>query len=250
MLRLSCPASAKVFNLYLKAFACGARGVTCSVAEFMDRFKVTRSTYYRHLSLLATSAVLRYESPGSRTTGLTWVEFLVDPSQQWESPKIETVPKMGLAYSSSGFNSSSSKNKDSAAEELNHSLDSQDSALQEKNSPKNETPSPKNETASPKNETRPNIFGLYEANIGPLTPLIAEKLLDAEKEYPEPWIRETFQIAVDYNKRSWAYCESILKRWQSQGKDSGRRKPKPGAEAEESFVESQLRALEARDGRA
>ena len=157
---------------------------------------------------------------------------------------------MGLSYSSSGIKSSSSKNKDSEEEELNQSLDSQDSALQEKISPRNETPSPKNETPNPKNETRPNIYSLYEANIGPLTPLIAEKLRAAEIDFPQPWIQDVFQIAVDYNKRSWAYCESILKRWQSQGKDSGRRKPKPAAQTEESYVESQLRALEARDGRA
>ena len=155
---LPCPAPAKVFYRFVKAFACGAPEVTFSVAEFMDCFKVTRTTYYRHLSLLATSAVLRYESPGSRTTGLTWVEFLVDPNQHWESPKIETVPKMGLSYCSSGIKSSSSKNKDSEEEELNQSLDSQDSALQEKISPRNETPNPKNETASPKNETLLSFF--------------------------------------------------------------------------------------------
>ena len=30
---------------------------------------------------------------------------------------------------------------------------------------------------------RPNIYQLYEANIGPLTPMIAESLKDAEREY-------------------------------------------------------------------
>ena len=31
---------------------------------------------------------------------------------------------------------------------------------------------------------RPNIFGLYEQNIGPLTPLIADALKDAELSFP------------------------------------------------------------------
>jgi len=30
---------------------------------------------------------------------------------------------------------------------------------------------------------RPNIFKLYEENIGPLTPIIADMLREAEKEY-------------------------------------------------------------------
>jgi len=35
---------------------------------------------------------------------------------------------------------------------------------------------------------RPNIFKLYEENIGPLTPLIADALKDAEKTYPPEWV--------------------------------------------------------------
>ena len=35
---------------------------------------------------------------------------------------------------------------------------------------------------------RPNIFTLYEQNIGPLTPIIAERLRGAESEYPAYWI--------------------------------------------------------------
>ena len=35
---------------------------------------------------------------------------------------------------------------------------------------------------------RPNIFVLYEQNIGALTPMIAEELREAEKNYPPRWI--------------------------------------------------------------
>ena len=66
---------------------------------------------------------------------------------------------------------------------------------------------------------RPNIFQLYEANIGPLTPMIAETLRDAEDTYPEEWIFEAVQIAVEMNKRSWKYIEAILRRWQEGGRD-------------------------------
>ena len=51
---------------------------------------------------------------------------------------------------------------------------------------------------------RPNIFTLYEQNIGLLTPLIADQLRDMEKSYPPDWIDEAFTIAVGRNKRACA----------------------------------------------
>jgi DNA replication protein len=69
---------------------------------------------------------------------------------------------------------------------------------------------------------RPNIFVLYEQNIGMLTPMIAEELRDAEKNYPEQWINDAFREAVSLNKRSLRYVLRILERWRAQGKDGGR----------------------------
>ena len=68
---------------------------------------------------------------------------------------------------------------------------------------------------------RPNIFSLYEENIGIITPLMTEELKDAEKQYPEAWIEEAFRAAVAGNKRSWRYIETILKRWKTEGRDDG-----------------------------
>ncbi len=65
---------------------------------------------------------------------------------------------------------------------------------------------------------QPNIFRLYEENIGPLTPLIADSLKAAEEDYAADWIAEAIQLAVTNNKRSWAYCEAILKRWKEEGR--------------------------------
>jgi len=66
---------------------------------------------------------------------------------------------------------------------------------------------------------RPNIFTLYEQNIGMLTPLIAEELREAEETYPAAWIEEAFREAVSLNKRSWKYIHAILERWRTEGKD-------------------------------
>jgi DnaD/phage-associated family protein len=66
---------------------------------------------------------------------------------------------------------------------------------------------------------RPNIYRLYEENIGPLTPLIADMLRDAEQTYRPDWIEEAIRIAVQNNVRRWKYVEAILRSWQEEGRD-------------------------------
>ena len=65
---------------------------------------------------------------------------------------------------------------------------------------------------------RPNIFVLYEQNIGPLTPIIADELRDAEQTYPLHWIEEAIEEAVENNVRKWRYVLAILERWRQEGK--------------------------------
>lgn len=68
---------------------------------------------------------------------------------------------------------------------------------------------------------RPNIFSLYEQNIGPLTSLLADELREAELEYPPRWIEDAMRLAVEYNKRNWRYVRGILQRWQTEGRSDG-----------------------------
>ncbi len=65
---------------------------------------------------------------------------------------------------------------------------------------------------------RPNIFILYEQNIGPLTPMVADELRDAEQSYPVRWIEEAIETAVANNVRKWRYISAILERWRQEGK--------------------------------
>lgn len=67
---------------------------------------------------------------------------------------------------------------------------------------------------------RPGIYELYEANIGLLTPMIADELKDMEQEFPLRWIEEAIREAVYYNKRSLRYIRAILERWRSESRDS------------------------------
>jgi len=68
-------------------------------------------------------------------------------------------------------------------------------------------------------EDRPNVFTLYEQNVGPLTALLSEDLMEAEGTYPASWIEDAFREAVRLNKRNWKYILAILVRWQAEGRD-------------------------------
>ena len=68
---------------------------------------------------------------------------------------------------------------------------------------------------------RPNIFVLYERNIGVMTPFIADQLRDAEQTYPAEWIEDAFHRAAEQNVRKWVYVRGILKRWATEGRDDG-----------------------------
>jgi DnaD/phage-associated family protein len=64
-----------------------------------------------------------------------------------------------------------------------------------------------------------NIFVLYEENVGVISPLLSERLREAEAQYPWPWIEAAFREAVALNRRSWRYIERILQRWEAEGPD-------------------------------
>jgi DnaD/phage-associated family protein len=71
-------------------------------------------------------------------------------------------------------------------------------------------------------QERGNLFTLYERHLGPITPMLAEKLKAAEADYPHEWLEEAIRIAVENNARAWSYVEAILSRWQKEGKDERR----------------------------
>jgi DnaD/phage-associated family protein len=68
---------------------------------------------------------------------------------------------------------------------------------------------------------RPNVFRLYEQNIGVLSPLIADRLIDALETYPRDWIEDAISEAVSYNRRSWRYIQRILEGWAVTGRGPG-----------------------------
>jgi len=89
---------------------------------------------------------------------------------------------------------------------------------------------------------KPNIFVLYENNVGTLSPMLAEQLKETEEAYPGTWIHEAFQIAVAENKRNWRYIAGILRRWAAEGKDNG----KPGRHSQKDNRQKYLEAYQRR----
>jgi DnaD/phage-associated family protein len=67
----------------------------------------------------------------------------------------------------------------------------------------------------------PDIFTLYEENIGMLTPMIAEELRELEKSYPAGWIRDAIKEAVLHSKRNIRYIARILETWATEGRGDG-----------------------------
>jgi DnaD/phage-associated family protein len=67
-------------------------------------------------------------------------------------------------------------------------------------------------------QERPNIFRLYEEHIGPLTPMMADTLRDAEQTYPPDWLEDAIRIAVENNVRRWRYVDAILRSWKEEGR--------------------------------
>ena len=94
-------------------------------------------------------------------------------------------------------------------------------------------------TASAPPMERPNVFRLYEENIGPLTPMIADTLKDAEELYHAEWIAEAIELAVKNNKRNWKYCEAILKRWKDEGRH-GKTNPRDARQGSERYTKSEF----------
>jgi len=78
-----------------------------------------------------------------------------------------------------------------------------------------------------------SVVGLYEANIGLVTPMIAEELAQTAEEYPVAWVADAIREAVRHNARRWSYARAILERWARDGRpedgDEGDRRGAGGA---------------------
>jgi DnaD/phage-associated family protein len=67
---------------------------------------------------------------------------------------------------------------------------------------------------------RPNIYTIYEKEVGGLTGMISEELDEIDKTYPG-WFEDAVREAkISSTRVNLKYIESILKRWKEEGKNS------------------------------
>ena len=66
-------------------------------------------------------------------------------------------------------------------------------------------------------EATSQIYRTYEAEFGPITPAISDKLEAARKDYQASWIVEAIKIGSVNNARSLSYVFAILKGWKEHG---------------------------------
>jgi len=95
-------------------------------------------------------------------------------------------------------------------------------------------------------ENSAKVFRAYENEIGILTPMVSDAIGDYldDLRIPADWIIDAIHIAAEQNKRNWAYCAAILKRWAVEGKTALPPKQKPAGKLKGDRSEF-LKALEA-----
>ncbi len=78
-----------------------------------------------------------------------------------------------------------------------------------------------------------DLVTCYEDNIAIATPMVVERLKDSCDRYPDGWFQKAVEEAVRQSKRSLAYVEAILKRWETEGinpfKETERGKSRKGS---------------------
>lgn len=62
------------------------------------------------------------------------------------------------------------------------------------------------------------VYKTYQSEIGVITPMIADSIDGWIKDgFPLKWLCDAFHESSAQGKRSWKYCEAIIKRWDAQG---------------------------------
>ncbi len=155
---------------------------------------------------------------------------------QPEAPRqlelAEGVPGSGLPDGSGqGLENGSEKGSgNDLGSDLGKTLPSSEVKVKDKVKDKDEGEVENEEDQSPAAVTVENPFTVYEQNIGPLTPAVAERMKLAEKDYSTAWVVEAIGLAARRNKRRWDYVEGILRNWHRDGKDDGEKPEKTYAE--------------------
>ncbi len=70
---------------------------------------------------------------------------------------------------------------------------------------------------SASNRLPPDAFRAYEENIGYLSPMIRESILNALEDFNDSQITDAIKIAVENEARSWSFVKAVLRGWAREG---------------------------------
>ena len=62
-----------------------------------------------------------------------------------------------------------------------------------------------------------DAFQAYEENIGSLSPMIRESILNSLEDFTDEDITQAIRIAVENESRSWSFVAGVLRRWARDG---------------------------------
>jgi DnaD/phage-associated family protein len=79
---------------------------------------------------------------------------------------------------------------------------------------------------------RREVYDVWEQEIGPLTPHIADALREYEERCTTAWVCDAIRLASSRGKRNWAYIAAILNNWHARGRDDHAPRPQPLSQAE------------------
>lgn len=79
-------------------------------------------------------------------------------------------------------------------------------------------------------QTAGAVFASYLKNIGALTDIIKDDIIEELKRSSPVWIIDAIKIALENNVRKWSYVVGILNRWHTNGRSDGWKKEETKAE--------------------
>ena len=86
-----------------------------------------------------------------------------------------------------------------------------------------------------------DAFRAYEENIGSLSPMIRESILNSLEDFTDEDITQAIRIAVENESRSWSFVAGVLRRWSREGVPSEQRPEQlEGRTNERGFSEAQF----------
>jgi DnaD/phage-associated family protein len=200
-----------------------------TLEKIAERTGVGRQTVIEHIQILEKAGYIEDTTPDLRNrphtyrdTGKAGLHIGVSTVRQTDSETTPTVRQTDSAVRQTDSHSTPSVLEDSI--KIGYKIDS-----------------------TTTREKFGEVFTAYQNEIGMLDGHVRDCIGDYldDLHVPPDWIIEAIHIAAEQNKRNWAYCAAILKRWAVEGKTSlPKQTPRGSKYGKQSPEERQAQTME------